>query len=107
MYLSCQKRLLLLLEYRLLPLPLSLAHPDGSRRTCAKMQTYRNNKTFVITSTIHLYRGNGGKYIIDLMATLRTFNTIPETYELVEADTKIYYRPYGYTENFQYDTRNV
>ena len=29
------------------------------------------------------------KYIIDLMATLRTFNTIPETYELVEADTKI------------------
>ena len=58
---------------------------------CKKQQTYRNNNK---TSTIHLYRGNIRNYIIDLMATLRTFNTIPETYELlkwelIEADTNI------------------
>ena len=83
------------LEYPLSPIPLSLAHPDGSKRTCPK-----SKRTEMITkhSLVHqpsIYAGgNVGKYITDLMATLRTFKTIPGTYELltwklIEADTKI------------------
>ena len=59
------------LEYPLSPIPLSLAHPDGSRRTCAKSKL-----TEIITKHSLVHRpsiytgGNVGKYIIDLMATL-------------------------------------
>ena len=45
------------------------------------------------TENFHLYRWNIGKYIIDLMAILRTFI-------YTDGKRKIYYRPYGYTENF-------
>ena len=96
LFILLQKRwLLLLLEYPLLMIPLSLAHHDGSRKTCAKTQTYRNNnkkicyyidhpsiqmehrkiyyRPYGYTENFHLYRWNIRKYIIDLMATLRTF----------------------------------
>ena len=72
------------LEYPLSPIPLSLAHPDGSRRTCTKSKLTEIITKHSLQHQPSIYTGeNVGTYIMDLMATLRTFNAIPETYELL------------------------
>ena len=72
------------LKYPLSPIPLSLAHPDGSRRTCTKSKLTEIITKHSLQHQPSIYTGeNVGTYIMDLMATLRTFNAIPETCELL------------------------
>ena len=72
------------LEYPLSPIPLLLAHPDGSRRICTKSKLTEIITKHSLQHQPSIYTGeNVGTYIMDLMATLRTFYAIPETYELL------------------------
>ena len=72
------------LKYPLSPIPLSLAHPDGSRRTCTKSKLTEIITKHSLQRQPSISTGEHvGTYIIDFMATLRTFDAIPETYELL------------------------
>ena len=84
------------LTFPLTPIPLSLAHPDGTRRTTPKsalMKVFDNYQNLSTITTLPAKDGN--TFLIDLMALIRTISPIPDTY--AQFATAIFSRlPSGY-----------
>ena len=68
------------LSFPLSPVPLSLAHPDGSRRKTNKSAVMNTIRTYQVSHPLVLPPKDGNTYMVDLMALLRTVSPIPETY---------------------------
>ena len=74
------------LHYPLCPVPLSLANPDGSRRTTKKSNLQsiilkHCNKELAHPRESQPSKSEVSTFIIDLMAAIRTLTVIPDTYE--------------------------
>ena len=74
------------LRYPLCPVPLSLANPDGSRRTTKKSNLQSVILKHCSRELTHPRESQPSKsevstFIIDLMAAIRTLTVIPDTYE--------------------------
>ena len=69
-------------KYPLLPIPLSLSHADGFKRSNKKSQV--NDIIAKHRSSEFIYppcENSSISYIVDIMALIRNFKTIPDTYE--------------------------
>ena len=84
------------LTYPLSPVPLSLSHPDGTRRKTMKSSLMSVINSYYDTNLdLPLPSRQTSMYIVDLMALIRTASPIPETYShlvrnLIERLPKIY-----------------
>ena len=69
------------LTYPLSPVPLSLSHPDGTRRKTMKSSLMSVINSYYDTNLdLPLPPKQTSMYIVDLMALIRTVSPIPETY---------------------------
>ena len=71
------------LQYPLLPVPLSIATADGSKRGTKKINLLLIIKDKMINENITTIpdTNKGSAYIVDCMAFLRTLRDIPSTYK--------------------------
>ena len=69
------------LEYPLSPVPLSIAHPDGTRRTNQKSDLLGIIKNHHKSRNIHLPSKNNAVFIIDIIAQIHTITEVPVTFE--------------------------
>ena len=83
--------------YCLGPVPLSIAHPDGTRRKTAKSKLLEIlvEKCDLIDSTHLPPRNSVMSYVIDLLATVRLTTDIPTTFEEL-AKQVLKFLPSGY-----------
>ena len=66
--------------YQLTAVPLSLAHPDGSRRTTNKSQLIDIVKSFSTGSCVMPSTDNVSAYIVDFIPLTRMVSVLPETF---------------------------
>ena len=75
------------LRYPLYPVPLCLAHPDGSRRTTAKSKfkevilLYCNSSIDLKELGTRVPKDSVSAYLVDLMALIRTVPGLCDTYQ--------------------------
>ena len=69
------------LEYPLFPVPLSIAHPDGTRRTNQKSDLLGIIKNHHKSRNIPLPSKNNAVFIIDIIAQIHTITEVPVTFE--------------------------
>ena len=69
------------LTYPLSPVPISLSHPDGTRRKTTKSSLMNIINSYCDTNFDHsLPPRQTSTYMVDLMALIRTVSPVPETY---------------------------